>query len=160
MNDRPRLRGPVLMLGIFGTAIFYGDGVITPAISVLSAVEGLELLSPAFNPFIMPAALVIIFVLFWLQKSGTGGIGRLFGPMCALWFLTIAALGVPHIAAHPEVLGAVSPHHALRFVLQQPGHLLRAARRAGAGRHRRPRRCMPTWGTSARSRSGWPGSGW
>ncbi|WBY03881.1 potassium transporter Kup [Ramlibacter tataouinensis] len=121
MNERPRLRGALLVVGIFGTAIFYGDGVITPAISVLSAVEGVELLSPALTPYVVPAALVIIFILFWLQKSGTGGIGRLFGPVCTVWFLSIAALGIPHIAAHPEVLGAVSPHHALRFVLQQPG---------------------------------------
>jgi KUP system potassium uptake protein len=121
VNDKPRLRGWLLMVGIFGTAIFYGDGVITPAISVLSAVEGLELLSPAFKPYIMPLALVIIFALFWMQKNGTAGIGRLFGPVCATWFLVIAALGVPHILAHPEVLGALSPHHAIGFVARQPG---------------------------------------
>jgi len=121
VNDRPRLKAWLLMVGIFGTAIFYGDGVITPAISVLSAVEGLELLSPVFRPYIMPAALVIIFVLFWLQKNGTGGIGRLFGPVCTAWFLAITALGIPHIVAHPEVLGAISPHHAIRFILEQPG---------------------------------------
>lgn len=119
--DRPKLRSWLLGVGIFGTAIFYGDGVITPAISVLSAVEGLELLSPAFTPYIMPASLVIIFALFYVQKNGTSGIGRLFGPVCTLWFLVIAALGVPHIVAHPEVLGAISPHHALRFVFQHPG---------------------------------------
>jgi KUP system potassium uptake protein len=121
VNDQPRLRRVLLGIGIFGTAIFYGDGVITPAISVLSAVEGLELLSPRFRPYIMPTALLIIFALFWVQKNGTSGIGRLFGPICTLWFLTIAALGIPHILAHPEVLGALSPHHALRFILQHPG---------------------------------------
>ncbi|AEG91306.1 potassium transporter Kup [Ramlibacter tataouinensis] len=121
VSDRPRLRGWLLGIGIFGTAIFYGDGVITPAISVLSAVEGLELLSPVFNPYITPAALVIIFLLFSLQKNGTSGIGRWFGPVCAVWFVVIAALGVPHIAAHPEVLGAIDPQHAIRFVAQQPG---------------------------------------
>lgn len=121
VGDRPRLRGWLLGVGIFGTAIFYGDGVITPAISVLSAVEGLNLLSPAFEPYIIPAALVIIFALFYVQKNGTSGIGRFFGPICVLWFLTIAALGVPHIVAHPEVLGAISPHHAVRFALQNPG---------------------------------------
>ncbi|HYD76680.1 potassium transporter Kup [Ramlibacter sp.] len=121
MHEQSRLRGALLVIGIFGTAIFYGDGVITPAISVLSAVEGVELLSPAFTPYVVPASLVIIFLLFWVQKNGTGGIGRLFGPVCALWFVTIAVLGIPHIAAHPEVLGALSPHHAIRFVLQQPG---------------------------------------
>ena len=121
VSHRPRLRAWLLSVGIFGTAIFYGDGVITPAISVLSAVEGLELLSPAFNPYVMPAALVILFLLFWVQKNGTGGIGRLFGPICAAWFLAITALGIPHILSHPEVLGAVSPHHAIRFIVQQPG---------------------------------------
>jgi KUP system potassium uptake protein len=119
--DRPRLRGWLLGVGIFGTAIFYGDGVITPAISVLSAVEGLNLLSPEFEPYIIPAALVILFGLFYVQKNGTSGIGRFFGPICVLWFVTIAALGIPHIVAHPEVLGAISPHHALRFALQNPG---------------------------------------
>ncbi len=121
VNDKPKLRRWLLAVGIFGTAIFYGDGVITPAISVLSAVEGLELLSPAFKPYIMPIALVIIFGLFYVQKNGTTGIGRLFGPVCVVWFVTIAALGIPHIWAHPEVLAAVSPHHALRFILQHPG---------------------------------------
>ncbi|MDI1272784.1 potassium transporter Kup [Polaromonas sp.] len=121
VNDKPRLRRWLLGVGIFGTAIFYGDGVITPAISVLSAVEGLELLSPAFKPYVMPLALVVIFGLFYVQKNGTAGIGRFFGPICAVWFVTIAVLGVPHIWAHPEVLGAVSPHHALRFIFQHPG---------------------------------------
>ena len=121
VNDQPRLRRWLLAVGIFGTAIFYGDGVITPAISVLSAVEGLELLSPAFHDYIMPIALVVIFGLFYVQKNGTTGIGRFFGPICALWFVTIAVLGIPHIWAHPEVLAAVSPHHALRFILQHPG---------------------------------------
>ncbi len=121
VNDKPKLRRWLLAVGIFGTAIFYGDGVITPAISVLSAVEGLELLSPAFKPYIMPIALVVIFGLFYVQKNGTTGIGRLFGPICAVWFVTIAVLGIPHIWAHPEVLAAVSPHHALRFIFQHPG---------------------------------------
>jgi KUP system potassium uptake protein len=121
VNDKPRLRRGLLALGIFGTAIFYGDGVITPAISVLSAVEGLEVLSPVFTPYVMPTALVVIFGLFYMQKHGTTGIGRLFGPICVVWFVTIAALGIPHIWAHPEVLAAVSPHHALRFSFQHPG---------------------------------------
>ncbi|MDO8385261.1 MAG: potassium transporter Kup [Polaromonas sp.] len=121
VNDKPKLRRWLLAVGIFGTAIFYGDGVITPAISVLSAVEGLELLSPAFHDYIMPIALVVIFGLFYVQKNGTTGIGRMFGPICAVWFVTIAVLGIPHIWAHPEVLGAVSPHHALRFIFQHPG---------------------------------------
>jgi KUP system potassium uptake protein len=121
VNDKPQLRRWLLGVGIFGTAIFFGDGVITPAISVLSAIEGLEVLSPAFTPYVMPTALLVIFGLFYVQKNGTAGIGRLFGPICIVWFITIAALGLPHILAHPEVLGAVSPHHALRFIVQHPG---------------------------------------
>ena len=121
VSDRPRLRRVVLFIGICGTAIFYGDGVITPAISVLSAVEGLELISPALKRYVTPLSLVIIFCLFWVQKKGTAGIGKFFGPICAVWFVVIGILGVPHILAHPEVLGALSPHHALRFILQQPG---------------------------------------
>jgi KUP system potassium uptake protein len=119
--DRPQLRGWLLGLGIFGTAIFYGDGVITPAISVLSAVEGLELISPVMQPYVVPTALVIIFGLFYVQKKGTSGIGRLFGPICVVWFVTIAALGIPHIVAHPEVLAALNPQHALRFAIASPG---------------------------------------
>jgi len=119
VQDRPKLRNFLLAVGIFGTAIFYGDGVITPAISVLSAVEGVTLISPVFTPYVVPASLVIIFLLFYVQKNGTGGIGRFFGPVCTLWFLVIGALGVPHIAAHPEVLGAISPHHAVRFIGEQ-----------------------------------------
>ncbi|MGE4241349.1 potassium transporter Kup [Ramlibacter sp.] len=119
--DRPELRRWLLAVGIFGTAIFYGDGVITPAISVLSALEGIELVSPVMKPYVQPAALVILFLLFYVQKNGTSGIGRYFGPICALWFIVLAALGIPHIWSHPEVLGAVSPHHALRFMFQNPG---------------------------------------
>ncbi len=119
VHDRPKLRNFLLAVGIFGTAIFYGDGVITPAISVLSAVEGVTLISPVLTPYVVPTALVIIFGLFYVQKNGTTGIGRFFGPICTIWFLTIGALGVPHIAAHPEVLGAVSPHHAIRFIGEQ-----------------------------------------
>ncbi len=121
VRDRPHLRRVVLFIGIGGTAIFYGDGVITPAISVLSAVEGLELISPRLKSYVMPLSLVILFLLFYVQKKGTAGIGRLFGPICTVWFLAIGALGVPHIADHPEVLAAVSPHHALNFVLAHPG---------------------------------------
>ena len=117
--DRPKLRNMLLGIGIFGTAIFYGDGVITPAISVLSAVEGVTLISPVFTPYVMPAALVIIFLLFFVQKKGTAGIGRFFGPICVLWFFSIALLGISQIVRHPDVLTAVSPHHAVRFLRDQ-----------------------------------------
>ena len=121
VKDKPQLRRVLLVIGIFGTSLFYGDGVITPAISVLSAVEGLEVVSPAFRRFVVPITLVVLFVLFAVQKRGTGGIGRFFGPLTLVWFITIAALGVSQIAAHPEILGALSPHHALRFIWEQPG---------------------------------------
>jgi KUP system potassium uptake protein len=121
VKHRPRLQRSLLLLGIFGTCLFYGDGVITPAISVLSAVEGLEVVSPAFTKAVIPLTLVILFLLFWVQKRGTGGIGKFFGPITMVWFATIAALGLYHISGHPEILWAISPHHALRFVLAHPG---------------------------------------
>jgi KUP system potassium uptake protein len=121
VKDKPRLRRFLLGIGIFGTSLFYGDGVITPAISVLSAIEGLEVVSPAFKEWVIPLTLVVLFGLFAVQKSGTGGIGRFFGPITLLWFLVIAILGVSHIVHHPEILQAISPHHALRFMYQNPG---------------------------------------
>ncbi|QHE74872.1 potassium transporter Kup [Hydrogenophaga sp. PBL-H3] len=121
VKDRPELRQTLLAIGIFGTALFYGDGVITPAISVLSAVEGLEVISPAFRQYVVPITLVVLFALFAVQKRGTGGIGKFFGPITVVWFLTIAGLGVVQILDHPEILAALSPHHALRFMWQQPG---------------------------------------
>jgi KUP system potassium uptake protein len=121
VKDKPRLRSVLLVIGIFGTSLFYGDGVITPAISVLSAVEGLEVVSPAFRRYVVPITLVVLFMLFAVQKRGTGGIGRFFGPLTLVWFVSIAALGVSHIVGHPEILGALSPHHALRFIWTQPG---------------------------------------
>ncbi len=121
VKHRPRLRRTLLLLGIFGTCLFYGDGVITPAISVLSAVEGLEVVSPAFNKAVIPLTLIILFTLFWVQKRGTGGIGKFFGPITLVWFAVISLLGVYHIGSHPDILWAISPHHALRFVMEQPG---------------------------------------
>ena len=121
VKDKPELRRVLLVIGIFGTSLFYGDGVITPAISVLSAVEGLEVVSPAFRQYVVPITLVVLFVLFAVQKRGTGGIGKFFGPITLVWFLAIAALGLSHIVGHPEILAALSPHHALRFMWEQPG---------------------------------------
>jgi KUP system potassium uptake protein len=120
VKDRPVLRHRMLIVGIFGTCLFYGDGVITPAISVLSAVEGLEVISPAFKKYVIPLTVVILFGLFAVQKRGTSGIGKFFGPITVVWFAAIAALGVHHIASHPEILWAISPHHAIRFILAEP----------------------------------------
>ena len=121
VKDKPKLRKVLLMVGIFGTCLFYGDGVITPAISVLSAVEGLEVISPAFKKAVIPLTLIILFCLFAVQKRGTTGIGKFFGPITLVWFAVIAVLGVYHIASHPEILWAVSPHYAVMFMWENPG---------------------------------------
>ena len=121
VKDRPALRTRLLLLGIFGTAIFFGDGVITPAISVLSAVEGLEVAAPGLHRFVVPVTLVVLTALFAAQRFGTAVVGRLFGPITLLWFVVLAVLGVVHIVANPQILVALSPHHALGFLLSQPG---------------------------------------
>ena len=121
VKDRPQLRAGLLAAGIFGTSLFYGDGVITPAISVLSAVEGLEVVSPHFKRFVLPLTLLVLFCLFVVQKRGTAGIGRFFGPITLVWMLSIALLGVAQIVHHPEILAALSPHYALGFLWSQPG---------------------------------------
>ncbi|HUR88567.1 MAG TPA: potassium transporter Kup [Ramlibacter sp.] len=120
VKDKPKLRSVLLAVGIFGTSMFYGDGVITPAISVLSAVEGLEVLSPHFKETVIPLTLVILFGLFAFQKHGTAGIGRFFGPVTLVWFVVIALLGVSHIVQKPQILQALSPHHALLFMFHNP----------------------------------------
>jgi len=121
VKDKPVLRRVLLNVGIFGTCLFYGDGVITPAISVLGAVEGLEVISPRFVKYVVPLTLVILFCLFWVQKRGTTGIGKFFGPITLVWFAVIGALGVFHIAANPAILLALSPHYAALFVWDNPG---------------------------------------
>jgi KUP system potassium uptake protein len=121
VKDRPQLRRVLLLVGIFGTCLFYGDGVITPAITVLGAVEGLEVLSPAFKKYLVPLALVILLGLFMVQKRGTTSIGRFFGPVMVVWFLIIALLGLVNIASGPRILWALSPHYALGFVFHNPG---------------------------------------
>ena len=121
VKDKPELRKWLLAIGIFGTSLFYGDGVITPAISVLSAVEGLEVISPAFKQWVIPLTLVVLFCLFAVQKRGTGGIGKFFGPITLSWFAALAVLGVSQIVRHPEILAALSPHHALGFMFNHPG---------------------------------------
>ncbi len=121
VRERPALRRGLLAVGIFGTAIFFGDGVITPAISVLSAVEGLEVAAPALHRFVVPVTLVVLTLLFAAQRFGTAVVGRFFGPVTSCWFVVLALLGLPHVASHPQVLAALLPQHALRFVIAQPG---------------------------------------
>ena len=121
VKDRPQLRRVLLLVGVFGTCLFYGDGVITPAISVLSAVEGMEVISPAFKKYVIPLTLVILFGLFVVQKHGTSGIGKFFGPITLVWFACIALLGVSQIVNHPEILWAINPSYALGFMWNHPG---------------------------------------
>ena len=120
-RERPRLAWTVAMLGIFGASLFYGDAIITPAISVLSAVEGLSVATPAFERWIVPVTIAILLGLFAIQSRGTGTLGKLFGPIMVLWFLTLAALGAVSIAQTPAVLAALDPRHALAFAWQSPG---------------------------------------
>ncbi|MBK7414093.1 MAG: potassium transporter Kup [Dechloromonas sp.] len=107
----------LITLGLFGAALFYGDGVITPAISVLSAVEGLELITPAFKPYILPITLAIVVGLFLIQRRGTASVGALFGPVMVLWFAVLALLGGLSIIQHPDVLAAVNPIYGFNFLL-------------------------------------------
>ncbi|MBC7647596.1 MAG: potassium transporter Kup [Vitreoscilla sp.] len=121
VKDKPVLRRRLLIVGMFGAALFYGDGVITPAISVLSAVEGLEVISPKFTKYVVPLTLVILLALFVVQKRGTGGIGKFFGPITLVWFVAIGLLGLVQIAGNPAILKAISPHYALMFMWASPG---------------------------------------
>ena len=121
VKDKPVLRRRLLIVGMFGAALFYGDGVITPAISVLSAVEGLEIVSPKFTKYVVPLTLVILLALFIVQKRGTGGIGKFFGPITLVWFFAIGILGAVQIAGNPSILKALSPHYALMFMWTSPG---------------------------------------
>ncbi|MEO5626536.1 MAG: potassium transporter Kup [Dokdonella sp.] len=118
VRSSQRARWWIVMLGLFGAALFFGDGVITPAISVLGAVEGLEVLAPGLQHWIVPIAAVIIVLLFSFQKHGTGKVGAVFAPIMIVWFLTLAALGIWHIAQGPSVLRALSPYYAIDFFIQ------------------------------------------
>jgi KUP system potassium uptake protein len=117
ITGRARLCYALLLIGVFGAALFYGDSVITPAISVLSAVEGLEVATPAFKPYVVPLTIVVLVCLYAAQRHGTGGIGRWFGPIMLVWFLVLAAMGVVNIVQTPAILAALNPWHALRFLL-------------------------------------------
>ena len=121
VKDKPVMRRWLLLVGMFGAALFYGDGVITPAISVLSAVEGLEVVSPTFTQYVIPITLVILLLLFMVQKHGTGGIGRFFGPITMVWFVAIGVMGLMQIIGNPTILKALSPHYALNFMLDNIG---------------------------------------
>jgi KUP system potassium uptake protein len=117
--DGARLPALVL-LGVVGASLLYGDGVITPAISVLSAMEGLKLVAPSFEHFIVPATIAVLIGLFVIQRYGTGGIGKLFGPIMVVWFVVIGALGAAHIWMAPAILSAINPAEAARFLIADP----------------------------------------
>jgi KUP system potassium uptake protein len=120
VKDRPPLRRILMVVGLFGTAIFYGDGVITPAISVLSAVEGLKVAAPRLDAWVVPLTLVVLTLLFAAQRYGTGGIGKAFGPITLTWFVVLILLGLPHIATNPGVLVALNPAYSIEFFVTEP----------------------------------------
>ena len=107
----------LVVLGVLATSLFYGDAMITPAISVLSAVEGLNIVNPAFGHLVLPISVVILVALFFVQSHGTARVGAIFGPVVLIYFAALAALGVANIISHPEIIEIVSPHWAVRFFL-------------------------------------------
>ena len=120
-RDRAARTGALVLLGVFGTALLYGDGLITPAISVLSAVEGFEVASSAFEDWVLPIACTILVGLFLVQRRGTGTVGRVFGPVMVVWFVVLGVLGLGHVIDHPSVVQAVNPVNIVHFFAAEPG---------------------------------------
>lgn len=118
-RSRPVLRRALLLLGVAGATLFYGDSIITPAISVLGAMEGLVLVAPTLEAWVVPITLAILLGLFLVQRFGTRAVGRLFGPIIVLWFVTLGAMGVVHVLAEPRILAALNPLRALEFLLDR-----------------------------------------
>jgi KUP system potassium uptake protein len=116
------VRRVLIVLGVFGAALLYGDGMITPAISVLSAVEGLEIATPFFKPYVIPLTILVLIVLFFFQRRGTAGVGAVFGPIMLVWFSTLALMGIRGILWQPSVLFAINPMHAVRFFMANGMH--------------------------------------
>src|SRR6202790_1876557 len=117
LGVKKKQRPAIVALGLFGAALIYGDGAITPAISVLSALEGLDMATPAFQPYIVPAAVAILLALFAIQSKGTATIGQLFGPVMFVWFVAIATMGIWGIVQHPSVFAALNPVYGLTYLL-------------------------------------------
>jgi KUP system potassium uptake protein len=156
-TNTTRLRAGLILLGIIGAALLYGDGMITPAITVLSAVEGLKVSMPVLEEFVVPIAIAILILIFGIQRYGTDRVGGLFGPIMVVWFVSLAAMGIASLVHNPEVLAAVSPFYALQFFRLNGWHgfaVLGGVFLAVTGAER----STPTWATSASGRSGWPGS--
>jgi KUP system potassium uptake protein len=122
-GHNPKARTALLLTGVLGAALFYGDSVITPAISVLSAVEGLEVVTPALKPYVLPACMAVLVGLFAVQRFGTGLVGKLFGPVIVLWFGVLALTGALEIAQQPGILAALNPLNAVRFLSAQGWHM-------------------------------------
>jgi KUP system potassium uptake protein len=118
---RPMVQAALVAAGLFGVALFYGDGMITPAISVLSAVEGIEVAAPGLESYVLPFTIVVLTGLFVIQRFGTEIIGRIFGPVMVLWFVVIAAAGIGRLLHHPDILRSFSPHYAVLFFVDHPG---------------------------------------
>jgi KUP system potassium uptake protein len=117
VKHKPHWHYLVMLLGLTGAALFFGDGVITPAISVLSAIEGLKVAAPGLQQYVVPLAVAVLVALYLLQKRGTAGIGKWFGPVMLVWFATLAAMGIVNIVQNPEILAALNPLHAARFLM-------------------------------------------
>jgi len=109
---------PLMLLGVFGATMFYGDSVITPAISVLGAIEGLEVAATGLEQYIVPLTIVVLITLYAMQRHGTAGIGRFFGPIMVVWFAALAVMGLVNIVEAPQILYALNPYHALRFMYE------------------------------------------
>ncbi len=117
-KGKPRQMKAIMVIGVLGAAMFYGDGMVTPAISVLSAVEGLEVAAPALHPFVIPITLVVLFGLFFVQRRGTAVVGAFFGPVMLLWFSTLALLGLVNVLEHPAILHALNPLYGFAFLIE------------------------------------------
>ena len=139
-------------LGILGASLFFADGAITPAISVLSAVEGLHVAAPERQIPVLPITVLVLVGLFLIQRHGTGSVGKMFGPVMLGWFVILAVMGVSWIVREPGVLLALDPTHALRLLTQHQIGVARGAGRRVPDRHRRRSACTPTWAISARRR--------
>ena len=122
-GTNPTKRLVLLLLGVFGAALFYGDSVITPAISVLSAVEGLEVVTPTLKPYVLPACGVVLIALFAVQRYGTGLVGKLFGPIIVVWFVVLAGFGIVEVVRQPAILAALNPIYAIQFLTHQGWHV-------------------------------------
>lgn len=116
VTKNSRFYYPVMLMGMIGAGLFFGDGVITPAITVLSSIEGIEVATPAFKPYVIPMTLTVLTVLYWFQHRGTGGIGKWFGPIVLVWFTTLAVMGLINIVENTQILAALNPLYAFNFL--------------------------------------------